>query len=221
MAKPLATAVISHWYNLIENLQASPKEFYASVVQALKHREVPDANQSYVYYREAGVFSAMREYLRISRGKHIFDICGAPFGNGFFISWWLGEPRPSPLLSTLVALIAAGALWFLMRYMFGLIESFVVTFILLALAFFLIGALLSQAGEGKWVPYVLVVPLIGPLLERLFLPPTYYRIDTALMFQQTVHAAVLEVIDGMTKAKGMRALSELERKPIMRDFYRR
>ena len=36
--------------------------------------------------------SANRQYLRMHRGKHAFDICAAPFGNGFFVSWWLTEP---------------------------------------------------------------------------------------------------------------------------------
>jgi hypothetical protein len=36
------------------------------------------------------------------------------------------------------------------------------------------------------------------------------------MFQQAVHNAVLEVMDCMTANKGIRALSETERKPIMK-----
>ena len=42
-----------------------------------------------------------------------------------------------------------------------------------------------------------------------------------LMFQKAVHNAVLEVIDEMTTANGLRALGESERKPIMREFYQR
>ena len=34
------------------------------------------------------IASAKREYLRMQRGKYAFDICAAPFGNGFFVSWW-------------------------------------------------------------------------------------------------------------------------------------
>lgn len=50
---------------------------------------------------------------------------------------------------------------------------------------------------------------------------TSFRHDTALMFQESVRAAVLEVVDGITKAKGLRALSELERKPILTSFFNR
>ncbi len=160
MAKSLI--VISHWYQLIEGLQASSKEFYSSVEAAFGKRKVPNAATSRIDWPEAGLLSPKREYLRVKRNEYVFDICGAPFGAGFFFSWWLGE-----LPGCLSAL-----------------------------------------------------PVIGPLVERFRGGQTYYRIDTQLMFQESIRAAVLEVIDGLTAAKGIRALSELERKPILREFGR-
>jgi hypothetical protein len=41
------------------------------------------------------------------------------------------------------------------------------------------------------------------------------------MFQDSVHSAVLEVLDQATEAKGLKALSELERKPLLSDFFKR
>lgn len=120
---------------------------------AIERRAIPDAAQSRVDWREGGVLSAKREYLRVRRKQYTFDICGAPFGTGFFVSWWLTEP----------------------------------------------------------------LGCLGGYIRRR---ETYYRIDTALMFQEAVHAAVLEVIDGMTSAKGIRGLSELDRKPILRSLVR-
>ena len=38
------------------------------------------------------------------------------------------------------------------------------------------------------------------------------------MFQQTVHNAVLEVIDAITTGQGIRVLSESERKPVLKSF---
>lgn len=49
---------------------------------------------------------------------------------------------------------------------------------------------------------------------------TYYSLDTAQMFQAAVHVAVLEVVDGITKATGSRSLTELERKPLLRAMSR-
>jgi hypothetical protein len=158
--------VLAQWSTLVEGLQWSPKDFYVSVEQALQRRQLPDIFLSRINYAEGGPFSAKREYLRVTRKDHIFDICGAPFGTGFFFSSWLGE-RPHGCLGILF-----------------------------------------------------LIPLLNIFLA-LFRRETYYKLDTAMMFQESVHNAVLEVIDGLTTAKGIRALSELERKPVMRNFFGR
>ena len=168
MARKASPAlVISNWYHLLENFQASPLEFYTGVEAALKKRQAPDVKVSRVDWREGGLLSAKREYLRIKRKSFIFDICGAPFGTGFFVSWWLGE-KPAGLVGLLVSL-----------------------------------------------------PFIGWFFNWLIRPDTYYKIDTALMFQETVHNSVMEVVDGLTTAKGVRGLTELERKPTMKGLDRK
>lgn len=159
--------VFSHWNTMIEGLDASPKAFFEALEKAIEKRSVPNTKHSRVDYKEAGILSAKREYLRIRRKDHAFDICGAPFGNGFFVSWWLGE-----------------------------------------------------VPSGIWA-LISMIPFLGWIAERLFKPQTYYQVDTMMMFQSLIHAAALEVIDDMTKAKGLRALSEAERKPQMRDFFQR
>jgi hypothetical protein len=68
---------------------------------------------------------------------------------------------------------------------------------------------------------VRALPILGTLYEWLFEPATYYRLDSMRMFQESVHNAVLEVIDGMTAAKGLRLLAGDERKPVMHKFYDR
>lgn len=157
----------ARWYQLIEGLQDSSQRFYASVEEAVKKRNIYDVKISRVDYRESGIFSAKREYLRVKWKKYIFDICAAPFGNGFFISWWLGS---SP--SKIMALI----------YM---------------------------------------IPFFGPLLVRTFKPETYYQLDSTAMFQESISRAVLEVVDDATEKNGLRSLSELERKPILQDMFKK
>ncbi len=166
MAKP-APLPLAHWHKSIVNLQESPQKFYNSLVQVISQRNIPGIDISRIDYREGGVFSAKRTYLRVKRKEHIFDICAAPFGNGFFFSWWLGHKM--------------GFFWTL----------------------------------------IIAIPFLGLHLLSFFRPQTYFRHDTALMFMDSIASAVLEVIDGITKAKGLRAMSELERKPIMSDFFKR
>src|ERR1700730_18507438 len=84
--------VISDWHQLFENFQTSSLDFYASVEKAVLERAIPEIRSARVEHKEGGLASAMRQYLRMHRGKHAFDICAAPFGTGFFVSWWFSEP---------------------------------------------------------------------------------------------------------------------------------
>ncbi len=166
MAKQ-APIIRSHWHQSIPCLQESPQKFYNNLVEAILQRNIPGIDISRIDYREGGVFSAKRLYLRVQRKEHIFDICAAPFGSGFFFSWWRGEK--------------IGLFWCL----------------------------------------VMLIPFLGIPLMTIFRPETYFRHDTGLMFQDSIASAVLEVIDGITKANGLRPLTELERKPIQSDFFKR
>lgn len=157
--------IMSHWSKMIEGLQESPMDFFEKTEAAIENKEMEKIKKSRIDFKEGGVFSAKREYLRIQRKNLVFDICGAPFGNGFFISWWLGE-TPSGLLGFLSTL-----------------------------------------------------PGIDVLVLKFFNAQTYYKIDTAMMFQSLVHSAVLEVLDDMIKEKGLKSLAPADRVPKMRDFF--
>ena len=159
-----ATSIISHWHNLLEGYQESPQNVYSLIEQAIEKRELPDTKVSRITMHEKGMLSAKREYLRIQSKKHLFDICAAPYGSGFFVSWWLGS---------------------------------------------LPGGCLTS------------IPIIGPIISVISPEETYFTYDTALMFRDSVHSAVIEVIDHITKEKGIRALTEAERKPILSELFRK
>ena len=214
-----AFAVFSHWYHLLEDLQESPQNFYASLEQAIKRRELPDVSVSRVGYLEGGILSAKREYLRAQRKEYLFDICAAPFGNGFFVSSWLSEVQS--VLGPYIAVAATFFIFFLaggFMIMFGFFQGIFLACLAVPLLFWALGYLIS---EGKIADQnlILEVPVLGPIYERLFRPITYYRMDTALMFQESIHAAVLETVDQMTQSKGKRLLSGSERKPILNSLF--
>jgi len=218
-----ASNVISHWHHPLENFQTSTMEFYAAVEQALAPKLIPDYSTSRVDWREGGVLSARREYLRVKRGKLVFDICAAPFGTGFFFSWWLAEVPPSWGLLWAILIVFAGFVFMniciqTMGFFAGIYWGIIGFIGALSVA----GYLIRRGKIGTDLEnVVLAIPLFGSLYERIFKPPTYYKMDTAIMFQSMVHSAVLDVIDPLFTAKGVRALSELERKPIMRELYQR
>ena len=162
------TLIFSHWYTSIGGLQESAQKFYQSLEETIKRYQIPDVKISRIDFREGTIMSAKREYCRIKRKEHVFDVCAAPFGTSFFVSWWLGEKPPG----------------FLGRL-------------------------------------ILSVPLVGQWLLSIVRPVTYYRLDTALMFQSSINQVVQDVIDEMTKAKGLRSLTEMERKPILSNLFNR
>jgi hypothetical protein len=168
MGAVAATSILSHWNHMVPGMQQSSAEFYGAIDEHLKSQGLDDTKTERVNIAEGGILSAKREYLQVRRKEHVFHICAAPFGSGFFVSWWLGEVE--------------SGLW----------------------------AMLSG------IPYI---GFIFRLLASVAKPTTYYRIDTAMMFQSATHGAVLATLDAVTSAKGMRALSESERKPITRDFF--
>ena len=200
MARKASPAMVfSYWHHLLENVQASPLEFYKALEGALQKRQIPDVTHSRVSWSEGGYFSARREYLRVRRNDLTFDICAAPYGTGFFVSWWLGSLRRWLYILVAVLLLAVPALgWVMLSKMLG-----------------------TRSLSLFFSPLLWAVPIFGWIFLWKMSRLTYYKVDTALMFQTAVHNSVLEVVDGMTSAKGVRALSELERKPILRGFHKR
>jgi hypothetical protein len=157
----MAEQVHSHWHQSISGLTVVPTEFYEAVGQAILRKNIPGVTITGQYFSEGSIASAQRLYLRAKRGEYYFDICGAPFASGSFVSWWLVEDT-------------------------GCMK----------------GCLLS-------------IPVLGWLLFVLLFRETYYRVDTRLMFQDAIHSSVLEVVDGLTKANGLRELAGSQRQPTI------
>lgn len=165
MTQVRPTNILSHWNHMLDGAEQSAMEFYGRIEEHLKPHNLKKVKVERIHLSEGGILSAKREYLQIRRGEHVFHICAAPFGNNFFLSWWLGS---------------------------------------------------IETGLRAWIGSL---PVIGPIFSRFIQPITYYKLDTAIMFQSLVHGATMEALDSLTKAKGLRALTENERKPIMRDFF--
>jgi hypothetical protein len=148
---------IAHWSTLVEGMQESTQKFYQVLEGAIARRAIPGAEMRRETRKEAGFFSPKREYLLVKRGDDEFHICAAPFGTGFFVSWWLT----------------------------------------IKLGFF--DTVDTKLAPRQWW--------------------TFYQRDNLIMFQTAVHASVQEVLAEFIEAKGLKPLSEAERKPVMREFY--
>ena len=208
MSKP---QVEGHWHSLIEGFATSSLDFYDLVKAGIAKRQIPDLKISQVEWKESGLGSGKRTYLRVSREGLNFDICAAPFGTGYFFSWWLAK-IPRVLLDFAVLFgIAFVALLFsaiLAREGCGAVIVAPLMFLMMLLG---AGAVVRYGDLGV-EPTVLSMPITGFIYGFVFRPNTYFNEDTALMFRESVHHAVTEAIDQVTSAQGVRGLTEEGRK---------
>jgi hypothetical protein len=216
---PRSAEIIAHWHLLIDDFNTSALDFYTSVEAALAARKVPDITISRVDWKEGGAFSAKREYLRVARGRLTFDICAAPYGAGFFFSSWFAEQSlPNALLYACLIVFGLPIVLLVVVSQFGA-NGFLLFFIILAGALVLLQNSVATGGAlGEEM--ILAMPVLGPIYYRLFKPATYYSSDTRIMFQESIHRAMVETIGEIRTARGLRALSQDEARPAMRDLLR-
>lgn len=155
---------IGSWSHLFADMKHDPEAFYSEVEKILEERQIPDVKTARKNFKEGGLLSHQRLYLEVSRGDYIYHICAAPWGTGFFFSWWLRER-----LSELDA-------------------------------------------------FLIKIPYIGSRIVKARALKSYYRLDTDAMFKASVQQSVMAAIDRLTEAKGIRGLTELERKPDLRSI---
>lgn len=208
--------VISHWHQSVDGLSTSTLDFYAAVEKALREKEVADLRIERIEVPEQGILSAQRLYLGVSYGRLRFDICAAPFGKDFFFSWWLVKRTPGfaaiwGCATTLVLLqivLVAGAST-------GYFRSFFYALVAIVVA----GALLRSNAAERWnvvEDTILATPVIGLLYTKFVKPVTYYSEDTRLMFEDTVHRIVLDVVGGILTLNKLPQMRPDELKPTSR-----
>ncbi|MDP2705516.1 MAG: hypothetical protein Q8O71_03965 [bacterium] len=207
------------WHHLIENFNTSPQEFYDLLEKAIARRQIPNLEISRVEWKEGGLLSSNREYLRLSRERLIGYICAAPFGTGFFFSSRLGDisSRLTPL--QMLVLLVIVVLFF--NVFISSLGFFWGSVVLAGVIGSLVWFSRSMASKGltDFDAIVLKILLLGAVYYYFFRPVTFFRYDAINSYADAVHSAVLEVIDEVTKAKGIR-LTEDQRKPIMKSLWK-
>lgn len=212
--------VISHWYALVPDFSASTQEFYSKVEEELKSRKVPDLEISRVEFSEGGLLSAKREYLRMTRERLVFDVCAAPFGTSYFYSLRFAElPSVVAIWQILLLLfILFVALVFVLK-MFGFFLGCLLFFLIIGAAIYTARNAVAM-GLQNLDAELIKFPVIGPIYERFFRKETYYRIDTRLMYLETVDAIVKKMVETTTSAKGVKLLSIRQHSPILDELYK-
>jgi len=193
----------------LEDFAISSDDFYAAIESELVARNIPDLTITRELFREGGLLSSKREYLRLRRERLVFDICAAPFGTSFFFSTRFAEIPVVlyvwQLLIVLALLTGVGFLyWAVMGPNWGM-----AMFALNLLAIFLLLRNLAALKLHGLDDFLLQVPVFGILYEVWFRPETYYRIDTRTMYVETVKKIVERKVDEFTGEQGIQ-LGEIE-----------
>lgn len=213
--------LLSYWCDLAPNLSFSPQDFYALVTKHLAAQQIPGLETHHVRMRESGRFSSERLYLQFRRERLVFEICGFPFGTGFFVSSRLFDRRKPAkwydyvLLLLAMSLIAAPA-----RFAYGWLWGFIAFTGVIAVVWTVMRLAATEAIAG--LDRVLSdIPILGLIYDRFFHPDTYYRQDTNHAYRLAVGRAVRGAVDEMRNEKGLKPLTDTEWRPVMRELERR
>ena len=212
--------VLEHWISFAEGFQFSPAEFYAAVEKELDARKVPGLEKSRIEFAEGGLLSDKRVYLRMLRERLVFDVCAAPFGTRFFFSCRMAEiPAVIQLWQLAVIIVGFGIiaalLWNFLGFVLGT-SALVVT--LGFLVYFLRNAV--AMGMQDIDTALIQSPVFGPIYERWFRKETYYRVDTRLMYLDTVSNVVKKLAEEVTGSKGVKLVRQYEQAPILGELYK-
>lgn len=183
-------------------------------MEAVHKRQIPGVAFSRVWWKESAFVGAEREYLRVQRGRFVYDICAAPYGSGSFVSSWLC------IVPYMISLMHLAGIMVMMIPMIILFPIAVLYFLFLMWSgyiwwLFCRTAVTTSSGTDFLLGLTGAGPILVFMAERR---PTYYQIDAAAVFQTVVQEAVSEVIDGLCTAQNLRPLTELERKPSAIEF---
>jgi hypothetical protein len=81
--------------------------------------------------------------------------------------------------------------------------------------------LASLPGFEQFANLIEKIPLIGRVFERFYRPDTYYRQDTAKMYEKAFNCAVNETIDQVTNPQDVRRSEPVDGSPVVADVDRR
>jgi hypothetical protein len=200
-------------YTLIDGFQTSTDAFYKSIEDELQTRKVPGLDFSRLDYREGGLLSSKRDYLRMRRERLTFDLCSAPFGTAWFFSYRFCEiPAPFPLFQLLIVLTLTAALTLGYLALFGTLwGAIIIGMTILGFALLLRNTL--TLGLEDFDAWLLTVPVFGSVYEILFRKETFFRQDTRVMYVETMERIIQQKINEVTAAEGIEKVEFLEARP--------
>lgn len=212
--------VLTHWIAFADGFSHPPQEFYAALEKELSERKIPSMEISKVEFTQGGWLSGKRTYLRMMRERLALDACAAPFGTGYFFSCrTLYIPPLIRLWHILVLLSGFNLVGLLLLKPLGFVFA---TMAQVALMVAVAAVLRNTVAFGltNLDTFLLKMPVIGPLYERVFREETYYRFDTRLLYLKTIPELIQKLAQEITGEKGIKLVQQYECAPIFGDLYK-
>lgn len=213
--------ILDHWISFVDDFSFAPQEFYAAIEKTLQEMKVPTMEMSHEEFREGGMLSDKRIYLRMFRERLAIYTCASPFGTGYFFSCrTVYVPALVRLWHILAAVLVFGNVERALLIPLGFSYSIVAT---VALAFALIAVMRNAAAPGatNLDAVLLRIPVVSTIYQDWFREESYYRVDTRLVYLKRIPELVREVAEEIMATKGAKLQAEYERAPILGDLYKR
>jgi hypothetical protein len=176
---------------------------------------------SKVLYKEGGLISGNRLYLRMMRERLAFEACAAPFGNTFFFSCrTVYSPAVVRLRHILLIVFISNVIYSCLFRLLGFGLGTVAFGALIIAIFWMLRDAVS-AGLSDFDAWLLKIPALGLIYETRFRKDSYYREDTRLVYLKLIPELIKNLAEEVTGAKGIKLLVQYEKAPIYGDVYAR
>ncbi len=201
--KPL---VHDHQATYLENFSIAPGDLYKAIEAEIADKKLPDIKVSRVLFREGGLLSANREYLRVRRERFAYLVCAAPWGTSFFFSTRFTEiPVSLRWWEAIAALLFLAGTFFAYWQLLGLFWG-VAIFALNVIAIAVLCRNLVAMGWNRLDDLLLRLPVFGVIYELWLRPNTFFRDDTRGLFQNLIQAIVHRQIGSFAASSGLNLL---------------
>jgi len=198
--------ILSRWHKSVDNLSTSTLGFYDSIEKAVRAKELP-ISATRTTRLEHGILSGTRQYLELSYDRYVYVLSALPFGKDFYFGWHLGRKMPNLAALGCGIVMGVPVLLLISVTIAGVVKGAFLFVFLLAGGLFAIGT--GAAGNVSEIQEALcALPLIGPVYRRLFNPDTFYTEESRVMFEESVHRVVLDVVAGILTINKMTPLTE-------------
>lgn len=192
--------VYEQWITPLMDFSSDTTKFYAAVEEELHKWEVPELTTERIQFRDGGLLSPQREYLRVRRETLVFDIVSAKFGK----SWWF---------SSRSAVLPRSLMWWEVIVFAGIVAGLVAAYYHafgffmgnIALGSTLAMLLVMMVAARSWNgldDLLLKLPVIGAFYETIFRADSYYRDDARRMYVSIVDHLVREKVKEFASAAG-------------------